>query len=141
VDISTIPSTGSSTQLVLVANSIENLFSINLYSKLARPTSFLVTGLSNNTRCVRLRKFPNASRSANSAKLFSVSTSVVRFGIELATEGWMPAILLRARRSVRNRGDSGKFPKVCISLSVKSIASCGYTHRHKLATIPKYRKT
>jgi hypothetical protein len=44
-------------------------------------------------------------------------------------------ILLRARRSVCNRGDRGKFPRICISLSVKSIASCGYTHRRQVSTI------
>jgi hypothetical protein len=60
--------------------------------------------------------------------LFAVRTNVVRFGIEFASDGWMPEILLRARRSVRNRGDRGKFPRICISLSVKSIASCGCSH-------------
>ena len=28
---------------------------------------------------------------------------------------------------MRIRGDSGKFPNTCISLSVKSMASCGYS--------------
>ena len=31
----------------------------------------------------------------------------------------------RARSKVRNRGERGKLPRIWMSLSVKSIASCG----------------
>ena len=94
-----------------------------LPEEVGRLTSFLVTGFSNNTKCVSRPNVANTSRSASSAKLFEVSTSVVRFGIEFASEGWILEILFRASSSVRNRGESGKFPSIWISLSVKSIAS------------------
>lgn len=86
-------------------------------------TSFLVTGFSINTKCVNRVNVASTSRSANSAKLFEVRTKVERLGREFARVGWMLETRLRARRSVRNRGDSGKLPSSCISLSVKSMAS------------------
>jgi hypothetical protein len=89
-------------------------------------TSFRVTGFSIRTRCVSLGSVPRASRSASSAKLFDVRTSVVRFGIDCAMVGWIWATRLRARRSVERRGERGKLPRSWMSLSVKSIASCGY---------------
>lgn len=58
--------------------------------------------------------------------LFDVSTRVVRLGIDCAREGCMLEIRFRASSKVRNRGDRGKFPRACISLSVKSMASSGY---------------
>ena len=67
----------------------------------------------------------SASRSASSVISLAVSTNVVRFGIEFASDDCMLDIRFRARRSVCNRGDSGKFPNTCMSLSVKSIASSG----------------
>ena len=48
---------------------------------------------------------------------------VVRFGIDFDRVGCMLLTLLRASKSVRNRGESGKLEMVVISLSVKSIAS------------------
>lgn len=89
-------------------------------------TSFLVTGFSINTRCVSFGNVDSASRSASSAILLAVRTKVVRFGIECASDGWMLAIRFRARRSVCNLGERGKFPSTWISLSVKSMASSGY---------------
>ena len=65
----------------------------------------------------------SASRSASSAKLLDVRTKVVRLGSELASVGWMLLTLFRARRSVRNRGESGKLARAVMSLSVKSMAS------------------
>ena len=94
-------------------------------------TSFLVTGFSNKTRCVSRRNVASTSKSANSAKLFAVKTSVVRLGMEFASDGWMPEILLRASNKVRNRADRGKLPSSWISLSVKSIASWGYCPFHQ----------
>lgn len=38
----------------------------------------------------------------------------------------MEEMRLRASRRVCIRGESGKFPRIWISLSVKSIESCGY---------------
>lgn len=46
----------------------------------------------------------------------------------------MVEMRLRASRSVCIRGDSGKLPRIWMSLSVKSIASCGCTGLHALAT-------
>jgi hypothetical protein len=55
--------------------------------------------------------------------LLSVKTSVVRLGMFFDKVGWIAAILLRARSSVRSRGLRGKFARVEMVLSVKSIAS------------------
>lgn len=71
-------------------------------------------------------KFRRGSRSANSAKLFDVRISVVRLGIDLARVGCMLLTRLRARRSVRSLGESGKLDMAVMSLSVKSIASWSY---------------
>jgi hypothetical protein len=92
-------------------------------------TSFLVTGFSINTKCVNCVKLDSTSKSAISAKLFDASTNVDRLGREFASVGWMLDTRLRARRRVCNRGESGKLPRSCISLSVKSMASCGYCTR------------
>lgn len=89
-------------------------------------TSFLVTGFSMRTKCVNLWNELNTSKSANSVKLLAVKTRVVRLGREFASEGWILEIRLRASNRVCNRGDRGKFPKSWMSLSVKSMASCGY---------------
>ena len=86
-------------------------------------TSFLVTGLSSSDRCVSLVKCLSVSKSASSARLFWVRMRHVRFGMEFARVGCRLVMRLRARSSVCSRGDSGKFPRVEISLSVKSIAS------------------
>ena len=86
-------------------------------------TSRLVTGFSSSTRCVSLVKPLRGSRSASSAKLLDVRTRVVRFGIDLASEGWMLVMRLRASRRVRSRGESGKLASCAMSLSVKSMAS------------------
>ena len=48
---------------------------------------------------------------------------MVRLGIDLDNVGAIVVTRLRARRSVRRRGLSGKFVRVVMSLSVKSIAS------------------
>lgn len=90
-------------------------------------TSFFVTGLSRSTRCVRNGKEPKGSKSASSVKLLDSSWRVVRFGIELASVGCMAAMRLRWRRRDRIRGDRGKFPRTWMSLSTKSMESCGYS--------------
>ena len=97
-------------------------------------TSFPVTGFSNSDRCVRYLNELKTSRSANSATLLDVSTRVVRYGIAVATVGWMLDTLLRASRRVRTRGERGKLPRTVMSLSVKSIASCGYSMEHQYQT-------
>lgn len=74
-----------------------------------------------------LGKLRSASRSASSAKLLEVRIRVVRFGNEFASVGWMLLTLLRARRSVRRRGESGKLERAVMSLSVKSMASWSYS--------------
>lgn len=89
-------------------------------------TSFLVTGFSNNDRCVSLLNLLNGSRSASSLRLFAASASTCKFGIEFARVDWMVETRLRARSSVLRRSESGKLPSCWMSLSVKSIASCGY---------------
>ena len=86
-------------------------------------TSLLVTGFSKSVTCVSFTKFFNGSRSANSARLFSVRTSVVRCGIEFARFCWMDVIRFRASSKVCSRGDNGKFEREVMSLSVKSILS------------------
>lgn len=45
----------------------------------------------------------------------------------------MVEMRLRASSSVCIRGDSGKLPRIWMSLSVKSIASCGCIGIHGLA--------
>ncbi len=96
-----------------------------LFSRVDDPrrTSFLVTGLSSKLRCVNLPKCLSVSRSASSARLFCVRIRHVRFGIEVASVGWMLVMRLRARRRVCRRGERGKLERVAMSLSVKSMAS------------------
>jgi hypothetical protein len=89
------------------------------------PTSFFVTGLSINTRCVSRANLPSTSRSDSSDRLFDARTRFVRLGMAFGRLSWMVAMRLRASRSVCIRGDSGKLPRIWMSLSVKSIASCG----------------
>jgi hypothetical protein len=89
-------------------------------------TSLLVTGLSISTKWVSLGNVDNTSRSASSAMLFDASTKVARLGIDCTRVGCMLEIRFRARRRLCNRGEKGKFPRTCISLSVKSMASSGY---------------
>lgn len=86
-------------------------------------TSFLVTGLSTSTRCVRRVILPKISRSASSATLFDARTRFFRPGMDFAIVGWMLATRFRASSSVVMRGDKGKLPRTWISLSVKSIES------------------
>lgn len=93
-------------------------------------TSLRVTGFSSRVRCVSRGKLRKESKSASSARLFEVRTRVVRFGIEWARVLCMLLTRLRARRSVCNRGESGKLEMVVMSLSVKSIASWSYLHKH-----------
>jgi hypothetical protein len=62
-------------------------------------------------------------RSASSASLFLVSTSVCTFGMLAARLGCTFAMRFCARNSVRRRGCSGKLPSCAMSLSVRSIAS------------------
>ncbi len=58
-------------------------------------------------------------------------TRGVRWGTDMGIEGEMPDIRLLARRSVPRRLSKGKFPRVTIALSVRSIASCwSYIDRH-----------
>lgn len=58
-----------------------------------------------------------------------VSTRVVRCGIELCNVGEIALTLLRARRRVCSRGESGKLLSVVMTLSVKSMQSWSYGHR------------
>lgn len=88
-------------------------------------TSFFVTGLSAKTKCVSLSNPLSVSKSANSAKLFDASTRFVRFGTAFGRLAWMLAMRFLAKRRVVMRGDRGKLPRICISLSVKSMESCG----------------
>lgn len=53
-----------------------------------------------------------------------VTTRVVRLGTERWMEGEMAEIRLLARSSVWRRLSKGKFPRITIELSVKSMASC-----------------
>jgi hypothetical protein len=57
--------------------------------------------------------------------LLEERTRLVRLGTEDASVGWMFATRLRAKRSVVMRGERGKLPRTWMSLSVKSMASCG----------------
>lgn len=66
--------------------------------------------------------------------LFDVSINVLRLGIDLEMVGCMLLILLRARRRVCSRGESGKLEMALISLSVKSIASWSYSEVKLLRT-------
>lgn len=90
-----------------------------------KPTSFFVTGLSISTRCVSRANLASASRSDSSDRLFEASTRFVRLGMAFGRLGWIVATRLRASRSVCIRGDSGKLPRFWMSLSVRSIESCG----------------
>lgn len=94
-----------------------------LISRGHKHTSFFVTGLSISTNCVRRGNFPNTSRSDSSVRLLDASTRFVRPGIEVGRVGWMEAMRLRASSRVRIRGESGKFARIWMSLSVKSIES------------------
>jgi hypothetical protein len=94
-------------------------------------TSFFVTGLSTRTRCVSPANLASTSKSESSDRLFDASTRFRRYGVAFGRLGWIVEILFRARRRVRMRGESGKFPSTCMSLSVRSIASCGYRPRQQ----------
>lgn len=100
-------------------------------------TSFLVTGFSSSDKWVSLLNFDNGSKSASSERLFAASAKTCRFGMELARVGWMVEMRFRARRSVFRRSERGKLPSCWMSLSVKSIASCGWKGIGQLAvTLP-----
>ena len=87
------------------------------------PTSFLVTGFSSSERCTSRLKPLSGSRSANSAKLFCVSTIEETLGSDAGRVGWMCVRRLRARRSVCRRGERGKLESEDKELSVKSMQS------------------
>lgn len=89
--------------------------------------SRFVTGLSSSTRCVRRPRRARGSRSDSSASWLEARARQVRLGTAFARSGWMAAMRLRANSSVRRRGVSGKLPSTWMSLSVKSMASWGYT--------------
>lgn len=59
----------------------------------------------------------------------------MRQGSEFARLGWIVEMRLRARRRVRNLGESGKLPSVWMSLSVRSMQSHGCSD--PVSTIPK----
>lgn len=84
-----------------------------------------MTGLSISTSCVSRAKLPSTSKSASSASPLEARTRFVRLGTEDGRDGWMEATRLRASSRVRTRGESGKLPRIWMSLSVRSIASCG----------------
>jgi len=92
-------------------------------------TSFLVTGFSSRDKCTSFLNLPRGSRSPNSERLFAVKVNTVRFGIDFTSVGWITDIRFLASSRVCSRSDNGKFPSCWISLSVKSIASCGYKSR------------
>jgi len=92
----------------------------------ARRTSLLATGLSTKLKCTSFVNPLSGSRSANSATAFSLSTSVDRFGMLLCRSRCTELTLLRARYRLLRRGFSGKFDRVLMSLSVKSMASCSF---------------
>jgi hypothetical protein len=82
-----------------------------------------VTGLSSKLTAVNLVKPCSASRSASSAMLLLVNTSVFRLGTLFHRLGWILEIRFRAHSSVCSRGRRGKLARVVMSLSVKSMAS------------------
>lgn len=49
--------------------------------------------------------------------------STAKFGHVFGSVVWIPDMRLRASRRVRKRGESGKLPRIWMSLSVKSMAS------------------
>ena len=89
-------------------------------------TSFLVIGFSSSVKCVSFEKCRKGSRSANSAKLLEVKTRFVRFGMDWARLGCIEWRRFRARSKVCRRGERGKFERIVMSLSVKSMASWSY---------------
>lgn len=113
----------------------------SLISRDAKLTSLLVTGFCNRTKCVRFRNPANGSRSASSEIWFSVKTSVVRWGIDFETAGWMTEMRLRASRRVRRRGLSGKLDSCEMSLSVKSMASWSYSPRRTRGERQHYNRS
>lgn len=88
-------------------------------------TSFFVTGFSNRLRCVNAPQPVNPSRSASSLTWLLVKTRVVRFGSCSAIFLSTFCIRLRAHSNVFSLGDRGKLEMVAMSLSVRSMASCG----------------
>lgn len=66
----------------------------------------------------------SGSKSPSSMTLLLVSTIVVMLGAERCKDGEMVAIRLFARRSVRNRFNSGKLARAVTELSVRSMESC-----------------
>lgn len=132
-DIWKAPSIYNAVPKLSVSPQFPNCF----ISKKPQHTSFLVTGFSSNTKCVNFGNVANTSKSANSAKLLLVSTRFVKFGICLARVGWMLETRLRANKSVCNLGLRGKFPRTWISLSVKSIASCGCINQRAVFFKPR----
>jgi hypothetical protein len=92
-----------------------------------RRTSLFATGFPNNDRYTKCLNPASGSRSDSCAMRFRVRTSVVRLGITFERLAWIFWIRFWARKRVRNRGKSGKFPKCAMSLSVKSMASFSYS--------------
>jgi len=88
-------------------------------------TSFFATGFSNKLKCTSARQRLRPSRSLNSLTRFAVRTRVVRLGICSAMRLSTVWIRFLAQSRVFRRGERGKPASVVMSLSVKSIASCG----------------
>ena len=68
-------------------------------------TSFLVTGFSITLRCVSLGSRLRMSKSESSEMLLAVRIKVVRLGVWFGRLDWILVMRLRARRSVRRRGE------------------------------------
>ncbi len=98
----------------------------------SRRTSLLATEFSNRLRYTSFLNPASGSRSANSAILFFVRTSVFKFGILDERLGCIFEMRFWARNNVRRRGCSGKLPSCAISLSVRSIASLSCLWSEKL---------
>ena len=109
--------------VVLACNTVIVSRVVTRLLHIRRLTSFPATGFSDRLTCFNLVKFCSGSRSASSAILFCVRTSVLRFGIRSAIEGWIVVIRFRASRRLCSRGESGKLPRTEMSLSVKSMHS------------------
>jgi hypothetical protein len=90
-----------------------------------RLTSFLTTGFSIKDRWTNFGNLLRGSKSASSATLLLLRTSVLRLGIDWNRFGCMFVILFLASSRVDSLGLRGKFVIEVMSLSVKSMASCG----------------
>ena len=93
-----------------------------------------------STKCVSFGNVDKTSKSASSAILLAVSTKVVRLGMDCASDDCMLATRFRARRSVCNLGERGKFPSTWMSLSVKSMASSGCVNPAEVSKLTSLHK-